>query len=167
MYIFGEVACIVIASFAILASVLWTAYAAHATVFFDQEPRSENNKLSSAEFATAFCLKFFGFIILTPPTLAYCIVVFCLAIAAIVPGFLFGACVEPVCSPFACSKTANVADILAVAFYPCDYVFRYWQAYSMWLVGDEWEESTSAGASLPPEGSEKAIKSQTSDLNSK
>lgn len=131
MYTSGEVAWTIIGSFAILTSVLWTAFAAH------QESRSENNKLSSTEFAAVCCLKFFGCLILTPPILAYGIVVLCLAIASIIPSILFRACVEPVCGPFACSKTANVPDILDIAFYPCCYVIQYWRVYSMWLVGDD------------------------------
>ncbi|KXH52225.1 hypothetical protein CSIM01_12235 [Colletotrichum simmondsii] len=149
MYTSGEIALIIIGSFAILTSVLWTAFMAHATVLWDQESRSENNKLSSSEFAAACCLKSFGLLILTPPILAYSIVVLCLAIAAIVPGFLFRACVEPVCGPFACSKTANVADILGIAFHPCLYVLHYWKVYSMCLVGDDWEEPASAKAPMP------------------
>lgn len=168
MYTSGEIALIVIGSFAILTLVLRTALVAHATVSYEQESRTENNKLSFSEFAAACCLMFFGFLILTPPILAYSIVVFCLATAAIVPGFLFRACVEPVCGPFACSKTANVVDILDTVSYPCLYVLQYWEVYSMWLVGDEWEEPTLAKAPMPKvEGSEKAIESQSGEPNSK
>lgn len=168
MYTSGEIALIVIGSFAILTSVLWTALFAHAIVSYNQEYRSENNKLSFSEFAAACCLVFFGFLILTPPILAYSIVVLCLAIAAIIPGFLFRAFVEPVCGPFACSKTANVVDILDIASYPCLYVLQYWKVYSMWLVGDEWKEPTLAKAPTPKiEGSEKAIESQSGEPNSK
>ncbi|KAK1707806.1 hypothetical protein BDP67DRAFT_526309 [Colletotrichum lupini] len=168
MYTSREIAFIVIGSFAILTSVLWIAFVAHATILNDQESRPENNKLSISEFAAACCLIFFGLLVLTPPILAYSIVVLCLAIAAIIPGFLFRACVEPVCGPFACSKTANVVDILDIAFYPCLYVLQYWEAYSMWLIGDEWEEPTSAKAPMPKiNGSEKAIESQSGEPNSR
>ncbi|KAK1623120.1 hypothetical protein BDP81DRAFT_139433 [Colletotrichum phormii] len=100
--------------------------------------------------------------------LAYCIVILCLAIVAIVPGFLFRSCVEPVCGPFACSRTVTAADVLFAAFFPCHYVLDSWLNYSMWFIGDEWKDSSSAEALAPkPQDSEKAVEHRSGKPNLK